>query len=138
MGVTVHVPLRIRWPSDAATSDGPTVDALEAALDRGVEAAIDRARREVFAPRAGHARARPLRPTITWLDARGSIDRRAREELESRVAAAIERTLARRRIDFASDSNEVVPSDPSERVKWAQMRGTLYRTPSYNGDPDDA
>ena len=138
MGVRVHLPLRIRWPGDAPPDSGPAAEALDAALERGLGAALDRVRGEIFAPRGGFARPLPLPPSFAWQDEKSLIDGPARALLEARVAAAIRSAIADHPLVEDGRAPEVLPDGPNEPVGGGRMRGLEYRLHSYDGEPDEA
>lgn len=137
MGVRVQMPLRLRLPGPDA-AEGPAGEALDIALARGLGQALERAEAEVFTPRGGYARPRPMPPSFVWQDAGGRIDGPARARIEARIAAAIDRSLTDRRLHRDVDAAEVLPADASEPVDWRRMRGPVYRLHSYEGGPDEA
>lgn len=137
MGARVHLPLRIRWPGDAPPDSGPAAEALDAALEKGLGAALERVRGEIFAPRGGFARPRPLAPTFAWQDGEGLVDGPARALFEARVTAAIRSAIADHPLVEDSHALEVLPDAPSEPADWQRMRGLEYRLHSYEGEPDE-
>lgn len=133
MGVSVHMPMRIRLPPGACSVlDG---DGLDASVAEGLARALTQAQAEVFAPRGGYAQPRPRPPTFSWIDHDRCISPDQRAAVEARLAGLIRKALDQQGLGEPVEAPEVLPDLAFERLDWRRMHAGRYHVHSYDGPP---
>lgn len=138
MAVRVQVPCRLRVDPESVLGADDLLCAFQAAMGR----AVDRATREVVAPRGAMAVLAPDAPVFRWSGP--AVDRvpaAGRRTLEERLRQAVLDAMAAVAVTVAP--GEEAPDPPSERVgepfNESRSEPTLgtYRLPSYDGGGSD-